>query len=507
MKSITELNGFIYLKGFDIDFSWCENTWNENMQQSVSYFPLNRVTRECFKREVLPIIKRDSDVIISTELFNKIKDFKQNEEIINTIKYTKMPQGITLKPHQVTALDYMRRFKRFGFFLGPGTGKTLIAITWLINAKPESCLIVTPLKVVGQYREELNKYMPKNTYEVVNYEQLHKYLDKTYEAVILDESHLAKNYSSNINFLCRSIAKKATYVYLFTGTPQDKLRHDILSQIAILDNRVIPENGKTKTFQRYFQIDDYYKPSRERREFSQELSEIINDYTWGKKSEEAITLTMENNFIIDCDEPCTAYTTLLTDRCLIKGDWTCVADNKGTLRIALRELCDGAVTMTHKTLKKTVSFGTSPKIKKLKELLSILDSGIIYYEFDESIPKITRCLQKENKSFVIVNGKTSGKLTIEYINQFKNGIVNFIVMQSKCGNAGLDFIVTNNVIFYSLPESYIVYHQCKSRIRRFGQTKECNYYHLLCKNSIEHLIYHSLQKKKSFTDRVFAQYL
>ena len=34
MKSITELNGFIYLKGFDIDFSWCENTWNENMQQS-----------------------------------------------------------------------------------------------------------------------------------------------------------------------------------------------------------------------------------------------------------------------------------------------------------------------------------------------------------------------------------------------------------------------------------------------------------------------------------------
>ena len=59
-------------------------------------------------------------------------------------------------------------------------------------------------------------------------------------------------------------------MYLFTGTPQDKSRHEILSQISILDHRVMPV--KTRTLCRYFNQDDYFQPSTEKKAFSKELT-------------------------------------------------------------------------------------------------------------------------------------------------------------------------------------------------------------------------------------------
>ena len=109
-----------------------------------------------------------------------------------------------------------------------------------------------------------------------------------------------------------------------------------------------------------------------------------------------------------------------------------------------------------------------------------------------------------NVSYVTVDGSTrnSGPL----IDSFKQGKVRFLVMQNKSGNAGLDLTCTNNVIFYTLPEGYIVFKQCKGRIRRPGQTKECNYYYFMCKDSLEKDILKSLKRKKSYTTRVFKIY-
>ncbi|MFA7030312.1 MAG: helicase-related protein, partial [Candidatus Cloacimonadaceae bacterium] len=90
--------------------------------------------------------------------------------------------------------------------------------------------------------------------------------------------------------------------------------------------------------------------------------------------------------------------------------------------------------------------------------------------------------------------------------EFKEGKVNYLVIQSKSGNAGLDLTVTNNVVFYTMPESYIVYHQCKSRIRRIGQEQECNYYHMICRDTVEERVYDSLKRKKSFSTRLFKIY-
>ena len=131
---------------------------------------------------------------------------------------------------------------------------------------------------------------------------------------------------------------------------------------------------------------------------------------------------------------------------------------------------------------------------------------IIYYEFDNDLPIIEKELCKLRIRYKIVNGHTTKKNSAKYIEEFKQNTVEILVMQSKSGNAGLDLTNTNNIIFYSLPESYIVFTQCKARINRIGQTQECNYYYLICKDSIEEQMLAALKKKKNFSTRLFKIY-
>ena len=143
-------------------------------------------------------------------------------------------------------------------------------------------------------------------------------------------------------------------------------------------------------------------------------------------------------------------------------------------------------------------------MSKLKELLSTLPNAIIYTEFKSDVKNVKLVCDELNRSYVVVDG--SVKKSDKLIERFKDNKVDFLIMQNKSGNAGLDLTCTNNVVFYTLPEGYIVYHQCKGRIRRPGQTKECNYYHLMCEDTVEYDIMKSLKKKKSYTTKVFNLY-
>ena len=497
---VYERNGFILLKDFDEEYDWVTNDY----PTGDPYFILNNYTREYFKRDILPYIKSKQCYIDNT-LFNKIKYY--NSGVINLPEPIKELPGITYKSHQVTAIQRMIKYNKYGFFLGPGSGKTIIAIGFLLTRGIKSALIVTPQKVIAQYKSELDKYIPGNDYVVTNYEQLHKYSNQTFEAFILDESHKVKNYSSNANEYCRMIASKSKYTYLFTGTPQDKSRHEILSQLAILDERVMP--GKTRTLFRYFNQDDYYQPSSEKRSRTKELTSIIDTYTWGKPTEEVVQLTEEYNHIINCIKP-KAYDILVKDRVLAKlineERYRCVADNKGVLKIKLREICNGHIELDNGTDTKLITFDND-KAEKLKDLiLDKIDNAIIYYEFDNDLIFIEKVLKELKTSYLVVNGKTNKTKASLYIEAFKNGSQEILVMQSKSGNAGLDLTNTNNIIFYSLPESYIVFTQCKARINRIGQTQECNYYYLVCKDTVEEQILTALNRKKNFSTRLFKIY-
>ena len=502
-KTITYRNGFFFLENFEEEEipAWITKDYSDLKP----YFHLNLLTREKFKRDLLPGIK-ENKILISKDTFNLIKYYPKTDYSIQGVVNTPHiePEGITLKDHQDIAVNIMLKNKKFGFFLGTGTGKTLIAITWLLNKKLiGDILIVTPKKVIDQYQDECKKYLPKDILDrltIINFESLNKVADYYFEAVIVDESHRAKSATSKIYLTLSKIIQKADYAYLFTGTPQDKQRHDIITQLSLLDKRYMP--SKTRMLFRYFLFDDYYTPKQERAEVKDEIDSMINEITWGKETHEVINLTEENIFKVMCPHPGLFYEELKKEYIVNIGGLDIVADNKGVLKIKLREICSGHIKTTEEPIK-TIEL-PNPKVEPLENLLETVKHGIIYTEFDEDIVFVTRSLNKLKRTYVIVNGKT--KKSGHLIDKFKEGEVDYLVIQSKSGNAGLDLTNTNNVIFYSMPESYIVYHQCKSRIRRIGQHEACNYYHLICENTVEEQIYNSLKRKKSFSTRLFKLY-
>jgi len=505
---IKEINGFFYLENFNPDDipNWV--TQYETKDKLKAYFHLNKHTRNLFKDDILPLIKAH-EVAIEPRVYDMIKNYTipnyAKHGIVNSTYQS--PLGITLKDHQDIAVKIMLDNNKFGFFLGTGTGKTLIAITWILNkdlTKP--ILIVTPKKVIGQYKKECAKYLPKEKLDLItvtNFEQLHLHFDTAWNSIIIDESHKAKSHTSDANFNLRALVKNgpAEHVYLFTGTPQDKSRHDILPQLAILDEKYMP--SKSKMYERYFRLDEYYKPKLELTEFKKELTEIISEITWGMETEQAIELTAENNYKVMCPHPKQVYDRL-RDKNIVKiGSDEIVADNEAILKMKLRQICSGHIKTTEEKPYRVIKL-PNYKNQPFKELIQTLPSAIIYTEFDEDIIEVTKVLDELAYSYVVVNGKT--KNSDPLIDKFKDGNVNYLVIQSKSGNAGLDLTVTNNVVFYTMPESYIVYHQCKSRIRRIGQEQECNYYHMICRDTVEERVFDSLKRKKSFSTRLFKIY-
>jgi DNA replication protein DnaC len=146
---VYEKNGCIYVKDLNTDLEWLTYDYSTGGDP---YFILNTYTRECFKQDILPYIKSNQCYIQPT-LLNKIKYFVANPRNISAPAIVDLP-GITYKDHQKQALAKMQMYNKFGFFLGPGSGKTIIAIAFLKSFNIKSAIIVTPQKVISQYKNK-----------------------------------------------------------------------------------------------------------------------------------------------------------------------------------------------------------------------------------------------------------------------------------------------------------------------------------------------------------------
>ena len=430
---------------------------------------------------------------------SKIQYMPHRKEQLKKITF----KGITFKDHQNTALDYIRKYKRYCIFLGPGTGKTLIALATLkMLNKPGKYLIVTPKKAIDQYKTEIEKYLKDFPGEifVTNYESLSKYEDKgPYVCFILDESHRCKNISSQMNESACKIAKDSENVYCFTGTPQDKHRDEVLAQLKILNENLY--SVKYLLMERFFELDDYYNPVKEKR--PDELKEIIECCSYGEKTEDIIELPKEEEYVIPCDlnEIRSTYLKFKKDKVLKGKSWLALGDSPAKHRSKLTQMCSGFIIdedgIAHDT-------PYNPKENGLIYLLGKCKQAIIYTCFDEEQKLVTEILKKHKKTFVCVNGKS--KDSDESIKKFKDGTVDYLVIQIVSGNAALDFPHINNIIYYSLHDSYIYYEQSKYRIKRIGQKKPCIYYYLIVKGTVEVSRLAALKRKRNFNNREFEIY-
>lgn len=122
---------------------------------------------------------------------------------------------------------------RIANFIDTGLGKTLIQISTAYNIvlhTNKKVLILTPLAVAFQFILEAEKigiddieYSKdgKHSKKIVicNYERLHYFNSNDFEAVLLDESSILKNFDGKIKSQITSFIKKIPYRFLSTATP------------------------------------------------------------------------------------------------------------------------------------------------------------------------------------------------------------------------------------------------------------------------------------------------
>ena len=139
--------------------------------------------------------------------------------------------------------------------------------------------------------------------------------------------------------------------------------------------------------------------------------------------------------------------------------------------------------------------GGSPKIAELQSIIEQTGKKqlIIWCQFHWEIEALRQIIGNCS----VLYGKVPANKRQDEIDKFKSGENRFLIAHPKSAGHGLTFVNCNIEIFFSFSYSYEELVQAKGRIHRYGQVKKCLYIYLICKDTIDSVIYKVLQNKLS----------
>ena len=169
------------------------------------------------------------------------------------------------------------------------------------------------------------------------------------------------------------------------------------------------------------------------------------------------------------------------------GDQEIIGENNLTKMLYARQIC---------------SVYNPAKAAALEELLQQAgdEMVIVFYNWTAELRILQSVCGKLHRPMSLINGQT--KDTKNY-HAGTPGTV--ILCQYQAASMGLNLQKARICIFYSQCLSYSDYEQAKARIHRIGQTKNCNFYNLICESSIEEDILETLEQRRDYTEQLFTE--
>lgn len=358
--------------------------------------------------------------------------------------------------------------KYFAMFCDMGTGKTVMALATIPRLTDvASVLIVAPKSIIHQWRDTADKWNETLrlkeaalSIEYTTYESLHKVSRNYYSMIILDESVRIKNSGT---LLWKRLTKLTTkYKLILNGCPIADSPMDIFNQFKWLDPQVF--GFSTKVFELRYAYD------------IQKLRQRIED----------VSIVIALDDVMKEMVPSTLHS--------IELDAPVPVRFKASAAIE-----DIPKIMTHPDtlLSKIIMFD-----KLLKEIDVRHNPAIVFTSYRKEVDVIKAYCVDANLRDLIITGDTPASEREEYVNMFRNGECDILILQIKCGQFGLNLETSHIAIYFSLMYSYTTFAQSKARIYRIGQTKPCEYYCLIA-TTIDEAILNCLLNKESFTAEYF----
>lgn len=441
------------------------------------------------------------------------------------------------RPYQSRILEELKDQPAIALFMGTGTGKTLTSLFRFKKNPTDKLLVICPKKVVTQWEDVIRNFddtldimqfkktataTDKNQkiveeqadVIVVNFEIIHKLpalltvVDKNW-TIIVDESHKIKELGTRkspvkVTKAVLTLGLLSPYKIILTATPTQKSYGgyiDYFTQLKFLGKMPMT---LTDFKQNYVLEKDLVLPGR-----PYPIKEIIG-YVRTKEIDE-ILQQVARRYVPKKGDFDPEHIKVKIDRTgsyartkreMVYED--IILDNVSRKRIGLKTLTGGTISGYNEFREPFTIEDNTNKIDWLEEFLNNTDETVaIYYQYNVELASLQKLMDKLGKKHVVINGKTSDKY------EAIRGQYDVLLGQYQAAGESLDGLQhkTHIAIFYSMPESSLLYKQALGRIDRIGQTKVPIYYYLVMDKTIDEQIYDMIEKKIEFSEEVLDRLL
>lgn len=306
--------------------------------------------------------------------------------------------------------------------------------------------------------------------------------------LMLDESSLIQNKSAKQTKFILSLHPKN--VILLSGTPTAGKYENLWTQAHLLGWKISEDlynkqyvNWKTIETDGFFhKIVDKDNPYKNVERLKQKFRDHGSDFV---KTEEVFDLPDQTFTTITVPTP-KAYRKFMRDGIVQLDDGTeLIGDQIFTKRLYARQIC---------------GMYNKEKLNAFKELIqSTNDRVIVFYNFKWEMAELQTILWELNRPCSWINGDKKD------LEAYENHDDSVTLIQYQAGAMGLNLQKANKMVYFTLPERSDLFEQSKKRTHRMGQDRPCFYWILLCENSVEELIYETLNERKDFTDELFKE--
>lgn len=434
-------------------------------------------------------------------------------------------------PHQTEATNFIYEHQEVALFDEQGLGKTKIVIDALClsmrRGEIEGVLVVAPMSLLynweqevikhsflipivlkGSKREKRYKFMTGANFYITNYEaviaetlRIKRFCKSRKVAIILDESARIKDPSTKTAQALFQLISFSTKRIIITGTPVANKPFDLWAQFYFLDEGKLLGPDFDLFRARFNERNSNYK------EQLKDLKDVVSNNSIRRCKDK--TLELPEKKFINC------YVELEGKQLSLYNEL------REQLRIEVTRLngeivIDEAENILKKLLRLTQIASNPALIDKgysdtpvkfilldtlLKEIVSKGEKAIVWTNFVENIMILkTRFSQYRP---LVIYGAIPIKDRAETVRNFQVSDKNMIIIANPAAaREGLTLTRANNAIYLDRNFNLVDYLQSQDRIHRISQTKECNIYKILAKNTIDEYIDRLVEVKQDIAGYV-----
>ncbi|XP_030825592.1 chromodomain-helicase-DNA-binding protein 1-like [Camarhynchus parvulus] len=451
--------------------------------------------------------------------------------------------GIKLRPYQLEGVNWLVQCYevQHGCILGDemGLGKTCQTISLLLYltkklSNKERFLILCPLSVLSNWKEELERFAPGFSFitYVGSKEERPKLQENlkgdshvhalltTYEiclkdaaflksfnwaALVVDEAHRLKNQNS---LLYKTLSEFSIgFSLLLTGTPVQNSLQELYSLLSLIEPDIFPQE-KVKEFVEYYQVIE------KENEPAKELHSLLQPFLLRRvKSEVAAELPKKVEVVLYHGMSALQkkyYKAILTkDLDAFENE----TGRKVTLQNVLIQLrkCVAHPYLFNGVEPEPFEIGdhiveASGKMCLLDKLLSFLYAGghrvLLFSQMTQLLDILQDYMDYRGYSYERLDGSVRGEERHLAIKNFGQQPIFIFLLSTRAGGVGMNLTAADTVIFTDSdfnPQNDL---QAIARAHRIGQHKPVKIIRLIGRDTVEEIIYRKAASKLRLTNAI-----